>query len=127
MVAMRDSLPMQINNHEATVVNLDSKRNEGTHWCLIYNSPNDHKLVYYFDSYGQPPPKLVEKYLRTSGKKIQYNTSDLQKLSSTMCGYFCVYAARELSKGKSFYDVIYNLSQIDPAANDKWLKDFFKI
>ena len=127
VVTMRDTLPKQINQSESTIVNLDSHTHSGTHWCLIYNNPQDDKNVYYFDSYGQPPPKEVEKYLKTSGKKILYNTSILQNLNSSMCGYFCIYVARELNKGRSLYDCIYTLSQIDSTANDRWLQDYFSV
>ena len=127
LVAMRDTLPKKINNHEATVVNLDSDDHTGTHWTLIYNNPNDKDFVYYFDSFGIEAPNEVEKYLRTSGKKILMNSSQLQNLNSTMCGYFDCYVAKELSKGKSFYDVIYKLNQIDSSKNDEFLKNYFHI
>jgi len=126
-VFMRDTLPLHINKHEATIVNLDSDKNDGTHWTMLYNRPIDTKNVYYFDSYGAPPPNEVEKYLRTSGKKIQYNSSQLQNILSTMCGYFCCYMGKELSKGKSFYDVLYEMSQIDPSKNDLIMKQYFKL
>ncbi len=126
-VYMRNTLPLHINKHEASIVNLDSESGEGTHWTLIYNHPNNTKDVYYFDSYGIAPAKEVEKYLRTSNKKIQYNSSQLQNIISTMCGYFCCFIAKELSKGKSFYDCLYELSQIDPSKNDLFLKTYFKI
>src|SRR4051794_27508066 len=100
LVAMRDTLPKKINPHEATIVNLDSDDNIGTHWTLIYNNPNDKEFVYYADSFGAEPAKEVEKYLRTSGKNILMNSSQLQNLESTMCGYFVIYIATELSKGK---------------------------
>ncbi len=126
-VYMRNTLLYHINDHEASIVNLDSESGDGTHWTLIYNDPKNTKDAYYFDSYGVAPPTEVEKYLRTSGKKIQYNTSQLQNIVSSMCGYFCVFVARELSKGRTFYECIYHLNQIDPSKNDMFLQHYFKI
>lgn len=127
MVTMKDKLPSVINKNEATIVNLDNDSGPGTHWVLIYNSDKDLKNVYYFDSYGVSPPKEIEKYLRTSRKKIAYNSSQLQNIVSTMCGYFDVYVAKELSKGRQFYDILYDLSQIDQSKNDKFLQHYFKL
>ena len=124
---MRDTLPMVIRKHEASIVNLDSDKGEGTHWTLIYNNPNDAKNVYYFDSFGVAPPEEVAKYMRTSHKEIIYNSSQLQNIMSTMCGYFAIIAAKMLSNGSSFYNVIYIFSQVDRNKNDEFLRKFFKI
>ena len=127
LIAMKDTLPMVINKHEATIVNLDNNDGPGTHWTLIYNRPSDHKYVYYFDSYGVAPPEEVQKYLKTSRKTIEYNSSQLQNILSTMCGFFCCYIAKELSIGRPFYDVLYDLSQIDRSKNDAFLKSYFNV
>ena len=124
---MRDTIPLQINKHECSIVNLDINKNDGTHWVLLYNSPKDLNNVYYFDSFGVICPKEIESYMRTSNKKIQYNTSQLQNLTSTMCGYFCAFIAKELHKGRSFYDCLYLFSQFEGIKNDDLLKKYFDI
>jgi len=123
MVTMKDKLPSVINKNEASIVNLDNDSGPGTHWVLIFNSDKYFKNVYYFDSYGVAPPKEIEKYLRTSRKKIAYNSSQLQNIVSTMCGFFTVYVA----KGRSFYDVLYDLSQLDKSKNDHFLQSYFNV
>lgn len=124
---MRDELPRMINKEEATIVNLDSHQNPGTHWVALYNSSKDLAHVYYFDSFGMPPPKEVESYLRKSGKLIQYNTSQLQMLYSSMCGYYCCYVLKELYRGKSFYDVLYAMKQMPVESNETFLIKYFKL
>ncbi len=126
-VFMRDTLPLQVNRNECTICNLDENKNDGTHWVLIYNSPKDADNIYYFDSFGVICPNEIEKYLRTSNKKIKYNTSQLQYINSTMCGYFCALIAYELHKGRSFYDCVYLFKQFDGIQNEDILKKYFNI
>jgi len=55
-------------------VNLDDSKNEGTHWVSL--SIKD-KTSYYFDSYGFPPIKEVERYCT---QPRYYNSFQIQKL-----------------------------------------------
>ena len=49
------------------VINLGDFATGGTHWTCFSTIP---KNVFYFDSYGAPPPIEVDKYIkRTTGKK----------------------------------------------------------
>ena len=50
---MRDSLPEKIKQKECGIVNLDSIKNEGTHWVCYYKNKNKK---YYFDSFELDPP-----------------------------------------------------------------------
>ena len=63
--------------------------------------------------------------LKHSGKKILYNTSQIQDIKSSACGWYCYYFITMRSKGKSFYDIIQEFS-IDPSKNDMILKKFLK-
>ena len=49
------------------IINLADSDNSGTHWCalLIIN-----KYKYWMDSYGMPPPEIIEKL------KVKYNKKD---------------------------------------------------
>jgi hypothetical protein len=105
-VFSKDELPEQIKSEENGIINLASSRDEGTHWVCYYNHPR-LEYVLYFDSYGLPPPIEIEKYLKTSKKEIQYNTGEIQKLNTVLCGVYCVYIIKELNKGREYYDVLY--------------------
>lgn len=123
---MSDALPERIADNGSYVVNLDKQRDDGTHWVAIYNDPkNDY--VEYFDSFGLQPNKDTERFLRTSGKSIKMNSTQLQHLMSKSCGYFAIWYIQERNKGKSQYDVIYSMSMDNPLENEGRIKQYFKL
>lgn len=83
---MRDNLPKQPRRIECAIVNLDSSRNEGTHW-VAYVKVN--KYCEYFNSYGdlKPPLELVQ-YLKNND--IRYNYINYQKFNTFNCGHLCL-------------------------------------
>lgn len=114
---MRDNIPT-IKNNECCIINMDDSSGSGTHWVALLNKSN--KFI-YFDSFGlQPPEELVQKH-----KKIIFNTSQLQDLNSSKCGFYCIYFLNEISKGKSLYDVIYSLNQFYQNKNEKMMERYF--
>ena len=122
-VFSRDNLPSKIKTNESGVVNLDSIKGPGTHWVCYYNN-DDLKYVYYFDSYGLPPPEEAKKYFHTSGKQILYNTGEIQSLGTNLCGVYCIHVIKELDKGREFYDILYD--EFEPYPTDENEKDIQK-
>ena len=114
----RDTYKGHIKGHECSVVNMDDSTGQGTHYVCYWH---DNSNTYYFDSYGVPPPDDLLSYLRTGGKQIAYNTTQLQPIKSAMCGYFCIYVLKHLAKGTPFYDVLMSFDQNTPENNDKML------
>ena len=54
-VFMRDELKsMKAKKYECGIDNLDSSKNEDSHWCCYFKN-NDKKI--YFDSFGIQPPR----------------------------------------------------------------------
>ena len=85
------------------IINMqDEDKGTGSHWVAMYNDPDDKKHIYYFDSYGVVPPADVEKWLKTTGKEILYNTSQIQNIKSTSCGWYCVCFVFNCYLGESF-------------------------
>lgn len=86
---MRDSLPKSPPRlQECAVVNLDSSKNNGTHWVAYIKKNN---VVEYFDSFGNlKPPKELVKYL--GGKKVEifYNNNQYQNYDQINCGHLCL-------------------------------------
>jgi len=100
-VFSRDNLPKRIKDTENGIINMDSTSGPGTHWICYYNHPK-FKDVLYFDSFGLTPPKEIEKFLRTSRKKILLNSAQIQHNQSVLCGYYCIYFILELNKGTNY-------------------------
>ena len=116
-----DNLPKRIFKNECGVVNSDKIGGEGKHWLAYYNDPKS-KYIEFFDSYGLYPCKEILKYLKTSGKDILYNSSQIQSNDSVLCGYYCVNYIRERSKGVKPYDVLYKFKQKPSLMNENLVK-----
>ena len=96
---MRDTLPNKIKQQECAIVNLDTIKGPGTHYVCYYKNKSTH---IYFDSFGLPPPQELIKYI---GKPPQYNSTEIQKRDSVICGAYCLYVLKALSDGYSFNEV----------------------
>ena len=115
----------KIKNKEFLVINLSVLGTPGSHWVACDSLPNK-KHTYYFDSYGIVPPKLIQNFLESSGRRILYINSMIQGLTSILCGYFAIYFVKELNSGNhSFYQLIYNLDQFPSESNKKIIRKQF--
>jgi hypothetical protein len=103
-VFMRDQLNLnevRKNNH-CLILNLDVSDNDGTHWTCIFVTKD--KCI-YFDPFGFCPPPEVEKYCSTIKNRI-YNTFQVQKANSVICGHFCIYVLYKLSNcGEDLFNI----------------------
>lgn len=76
------------------VFNLDPHDKSGSHWiacCLLL----DERAIYYFDSYGLPPPPQVSRFMRSfilqdAGLELKYNGRRFQ-FGNSECGMYCMY------------------------------------
>ena len=76
------------------VFNLDPHTKNGSHWiacCLLL----DERAIYYFDSYGLPPPAQVSRFMRSfilqdAGLTLKYNGRRFQ-FGNSECGMYCMY------------------------------------
>lgn len=85
-VFMRDELPKHPKDVECAIINLDSSKNEGTHW-VAYVKYFDY--CEYFDSFGNlKPPLEINKYLKTND--ITYNYCNYQNFNAVNCGHLCL-------------------------------------
>lgn len=105
------------------IVNIDRSDGPGTHFVCFINTP-DYPHVIYFDSYGADPPKLIDKFLKTSGKQCAYNSSHYQPIKSSLCGYYCLKVLKDIVNGKSFYDAIADFGS-DHEENDRLITQLF--
>lgn len=76
------------------VFNLDPHDKSGSHWiacCLLL----DERAIYYFDSYGLPPPPQVSRFMRSfilqdAGLELKYNGRRFQ-FGNSECGMYSMY------------------------------------
>ena len=120
-IFMKDELPSKLKKG-FYVVNLASNtdNNGGTHWTCLYYSSVDS---FYFDAFGFIAPKEVNNRL----KSYVYNTSQIQDISSTACGFYCIgfiiYMNQQKNKMEGFKTFVNHFSS-DTKENDKKLYAF---
>lgn len=121
----RDRLGDKIMKNELRTVNIDKSTGEGSHWVAYLNHQR-LPYAFYFDSFGVVPPPEIIKYLKTSGKQIYYNSSQIQNIKSLMCGYYCVDFIKQFDKGRDIYDILYEYEQQPTQFNETKIKNKFK-
>ena len=94
-------LTSHLENHKSkigVIFNLDKHNEDGSHWVAVFIDAVK-KEVYYFDSYGDKPPKNIKKFInevqkqsRAMGTKFNYmyNTKRHQ-FGNSECGMYCLY------------------------------------
>jgi hypothetical protein len=87
------------------VFNLDPHYKSGSHWVGLAIDVN-RNYVYYFDSYGVPPPSQVARFMRSltlqnPNLKLQSNGRRFQ-YSDTECGMYSMYFLTQMIAGVSF-------------------------
>lgn len=147
-VGFKSELPKKLKTNRSYIINLDDEvdkgtgiRSSGTHWtCFqIMEYPNGKKEGIYMDSYGAPPPEIVNKRTMESFKmKMPYNTKDIQSLMNDACGWYClaflhfinVYPQRSKNlywDTEAFLSLFEDLNKsIDWKKNEYILKMFFQ-
>ena len=115
----------------------DGQRNSGSHYtCFQVNKyPNGKTEKVYFDSFGMPPPQIVEDFC---GGKVPYQNKDIQSLMNSACGWYCLaflhyinaYAGRSkhlYSDCENFTDMFDDLNKSTDHLKNEWiLKHFFR-
>lgn len=118
----KDELTKMRPENKFYIVNLqDSNKGNGTHWTMIWNCNMD--ACYYFDSYGIVPPRESKDFMKRSGKKLWYNTRDIQSLTSQDCGEYCIIVILKLMQGEPFRKVVNDFNLKHPADNDRLARE----
>ena len=94
------------------IFNLDPHYLEGSHWIAVFIDISKG-AIYYFDSYGETPPKRVKKFMeriRKQSKKLKNPLKIIQnkrrhQYSESECGMYCLYVIIQLLKGKDFNEL----------------------
>ena len=110
-VKMRDELLPAMrrpHNRECGILNFNTYDEEGSHWVAWYKFGSDRL---YFDSFGEPPPMEVVKYLKTyeelkQGKPVIRQNALVVQHYRNECGSLCLYVLKELSEGVPFSHIL---------------------
>jgi len=105
-VRMRDELRGQRpRKNECGILNFNTYMERGTHWTCWMKFG---KTRYYFDSFEEPPPIELLKYLKTETDLkddvacIKRSAVTIQHDDSNECGALCLYVLKKLNEGVSF-------------------------
>lgn len=115
-----------LKKNQSLILNLDDETGNGTHWCAICKSKTGN-TIFYFDSYGFPPPQEIVNMYKKHKNKIMYSNNEIQMNDSIMCGYYCVQFIKEMYKGKSFYDFLYQFDVKPSEKNEFIVKKYFDL
>ena len=85
-ILMKDELEQCEKPITNAIINFQNSTETGTHWVALSNTDK----LYYFDSYGIPPIKVVEDYAELNKKDLMYNTIQIQPNGSKLCGQLCL-------------------------------------
>lgn len=103
------------------VCNTDPHTRPGEHWVVIYIG-NDASGE-YFDSFGQPPLPIFERFLSKFCSKWTYNSKQIQSVTSQVCGHYCAFYCLYKKLDYSLNDII-NCFSHDTALNDLLVHKF---
>lgn len=82
-----DRIPTKYKRPAAFIINTDDYGQPGTHWIAIFIPKK--ASIEYFDSYGLSPYiQSHRSFLK--GKKWIHNDREMQSLTSTVCGHYCL-------------------------------------
>ena len=108
-VRMRDELKGKAKSVECGIINFNTSSQPGSHWTCYY-CHGDIRI--YFDSFSEPPPLELLKYLKTDLEFFQdlpvvkRNALTVQHDKSSECGSLCLFVLKYLSLDIPFQDII---------------------
>ena len=111
-----DDLPDIELRPSVIVVNTDPARRPGQHWISIYFDGDGHGE--FFDSFGQPPKRVFERYMNKHSSSWTFNKKQMQSLVSRFCGHYSIWYCV-----MKFRKVALNVLA-DSMSNDTGLNDF---
>ena len=118
---MRDELKDK-SNEGFYIINLDTSKNNGTHWTVCYSHP---LKSCNFDSFGFVPPLELEQKIMP----YIYNDKDIQDWDSDACGWYAIafinFLHYKIDKEIAFKEFL-KLFKRYTKENDKILKESLK-
>ena len=106
------------------IYNLEPSYMSGSHWVATYVK---NGIINYFDSFGMPPFQEIVDHAKRKNMTLLHQSDQIQNLLTTTCGYFCLYFLNEMSKGRSYYDLLKVFNSHNTMENEKYIENYFKI
>jgi hypothetical protein len=112
-----DRLPQRVVYPSAFVINTHNHDEPGEHWLALYYDTNG--FCSFFDSYGNPPKHFgLENFIKKTSQGFKYNETQIQGLTSSTCGYYCIYFILLKSRGFELVDIVNQFSNFNYKIND---------
>ena len=92
----------------------------GSHIC-------ENGIINYFDSLACLLFKKYVNHAKRTNMTLLHQSDQIQNLLTTTCGYFCLYFLNEMSKGRSYYDLLKVFNSHNTMENEKYIENYFKI
>ena len=105
------------------IYNLEPSHMGGSHWVATYVK---NGIINYFDSFGMPPFQEIVNHAKRKNITLLHQSDQIQNLLTTTCGYFCLYFLNEMSKGRSYYDLLKVFNIHNTMKNEKFIENYFK-
>ena len=125
-VYSRDNLPLTLQPLSLYVLNLDLRKNPGSHWVLL-NTINCPDQVEYFCSFGVKPK--YARILNASSNisvRIIFNDIQVQHDWSATCGQHVLCTALLLSRGYNLHEIINKFYSNSLYKNDRKVGSIIK-
>ena len=106
------------------IYNLEPSYMSGSHWVATYEK---NGIINYFDSFGMPPFQEIVNHAKRKNMTLLHQSDQIQNLLTTTCGYFCLYFLNEMSKGRSYYNLLKVFNSHNTMENEKYIENYFKI
>jgi hypothetical protein len=88
-IYMKDELPDTLEKNKWYIINMESSTDgNGTHWVCFKTPASKEPMIYFDPLIGGDPPIEVLEHAKKSG--VQFHMMEIQHISSTNCGLFCV-------------------------------------
>jgi hypothetical protein len=105
------------------ILNTDSYRGAGQHWCVVIFFNN--RECEFFDPLGQRPDRYhFHHFLFQKCDIIKYNKFPIQSLTSVNCGHHCIFFAHHRARGLDPREIMFFYSKNDLAFNDQMVYTF---
>ena len=128
----REDVKKLDNKDKFYIVNLDDKDGVGTHWVGLYlDKPN---VALYIDSFALDPPEEIVSFVKKNDRIGWRNLGQMQSMSSSACGWYCIYCLDHLlrapsnGRGHTFLDAVSvfdSRDERDRLHNERILYNYF--
>ena len=106
------------------IVNTHKQNQPGEHWLAVYIDSN--MKIDFFDSFGRPPEEFkLHQYLSSISIQINYNKKQIQSVSSSFCGYYCLFFILSKVRGMSM-DKFVSMFSENTEKNDDIINSFLE-